>query len=106
LNRVILILSDALRYDTAVAAMGYLGRLVEINQASLYKVTGEHGISADRSHGGTTPDVREVPLYLVRPGLPGEGDTGVTLSQLQVAPTICRLLGIPIPSTMKAAPIL
>ncbi len=41
MNKVILILSDALRYDTAVAGMGYLGHLVESKLASLYKVTGE-----------------------------------------------------------------
>ena len=40
-NKVILVLSDALRYDTAVAGMGFLGHLVEIQQASLYKVIGE-----------------------------------------------------------------
>jgi len=68
-------------------------------------VTGDHGINADRLHGGTTPDVREVPLYLIRPGIQGAGDTGDVLSMLQLAPTICRLLGIPIPDTMKAVPI-
>lgn len=68
-------------------------------------VTGDHGISADHSHGGTTPDVREVPLYLVRPGLPGLGNTGEVLSQLQIAPTICRLLGLSIPETMKGKSI-
>ena len=41
MNKVILILSDGLRYDTAVDGMGYLGHLVETKQASLYKVTGE-----------------------------------------------------------------
>ncbi|MBE9473242.1 MAG: alkaline phosphatase family protein, partial [Chloroflexi bacterium] len=40
-NKVILVLSDALRYDTAVAGMGFLGHLVETQQASLYKVIGE-----------------------------------------------------------------
>jgi len=40
-NKVILILSDALRYDAAVAGMGYLGHLVEARLASLYKVIGE-----------------------------------------------------------------
>lgn len=64
-------------------------------------VTGDHGMNADGMHGGTNPDVREVPLYLVRPGVPGEGDTGEVLSQLQIAPTVCKLLGIPIPETMK-----
>jgi len=41
LNKVILVLSDALRYDAAVAGMGYLGHLVEAKRASLYKVVGE-----------------------------------------------------------------
>ena len=68
-------------------------------------VTGDHGSNADRMHGGTTPDVREVPLYLIRPGMAGRGDTGEVLSQLQVAPTICRLLGLEIPETMRHPPI-
>ncbi len=41
MNKVVLILSDALRYDIAVANMGFLGHLVESKLASLYKVTGE-----------------------------------------------------------------
>ena len=41
MKKVILILSDGLRYDTAAASMGYLGHLVEAKLASLYKVTGE-----------------------------------------------------------------
>jgi len=64
-------------------------------------VTGDHGMGADKMHGGTTPDVREVPLYLIRPGVPGAGDTGEMISQLQIAPTVCNLLGVPIPETMK-----
>ena len=65
-------------------------------------VTGDHGINADKLHGGTTPEVREVPLYLLRPGIQGKGDTGEVLSQLQIAPTVCKLLGVPIPESMKA----
>src|SRR3972149_821721 len=41
MNKVILILSDALRYDVAKANMGFLGHLVESNQASLCKIIGE-----------------------------------------------------------------
>ena len=40
-RKAILILSDGLRYDTAVAGMGYLGHLVEYRLASLYKIRGE-----------------------------------------------------------------
>src|SRR5690349_11096083 len=41
MSKVILVLSDALRYDVAKANMGFLGHLVESRQASLYKITGE-----------------------------------------------------------------
>lgn len=41
MNKVILVLSDALRYDTAIEGMGYLGHLVEARLASLYKIVGE-----------------------------------------------------------------
>ncbi len=69
-------------------------------------VTGDHGMNADKMHGGTTPDVREVPLFIIRPNTLGAGNTGKTVSQLQLAPTICRLIGIPIPKTMKGVSIL
>jgi len=68
-------------------------------------VTGDHGINADGLHGGTTPDVREVPLFFISPGLAGMGDSPATASQLQIAPTICKLLELEIPKTMKAVPL-
>jgi phosphoglycerol transferase MdoB-like AlkP superfamily enzyme len=60
-------------------------------------------MNADRLHGGTTSDVRDVPLYWIKPGDAGRGDTHEVISQLQIAPTICKLLGLEIPKTMKAA---
>lgn len=68
-------------------------------------VTGDHGISSDRSHGGTTDDVRLVPLYVILPHGTGKGNTRATVSQLQIAPTLLRLLDVPIPSSMKAPPV-
>jgi len=68
-------------------------------------ITGDHGMSVDKMHGGTTADLRELPLYLIRPGVPGKGDTGEVISQLQIAPTVCKLLGVPIPETMKHPPV-
>jgi predicted AlkP superfamily pyrophosphatase or phosphodiesterase len=64
-------------------------------------VTGDHGMNDDKLHGGTTPDVRDVPLFLIRPDFAGRGDTDEEISQLQIAPTVCTLLRIPIPKTMK-----
>lgn len=68
-------------------------------------LTGDHGMNADKLHGGTTPEVREVPLFVIRPGVPGKGNTGEVVSQLQIAPTICKLMGLKIPETMKAKPV-
>ncbi|MBI5944064.1 MAG: alkaline phosphatase family protein [Chloroflexi bacterium] len=41
MSKVILVLSDALRYDVAKENMGYLGHLVESKLANLYKIVGE-----------------------------------------------------------------
>ena len=67
--------------------------------------TGDHGINADKMHGGTTAELREVPLFVINPELQGKGNTGKVISQLQIAPTVCRLLGMQIPRTMKADPV-
>ena len=39
--RVILVILDGLRFDVAQTSMGYLSHLVEMGQASLYKVKAE-----------------------------------------------------------------
>ena len=69
-------------------------------------VTGDHGINKDGAHGGPAPEQREVPLYVIRPGATGQGDTRQIASHLQIAPTILSVLGIPIPETMKHPPLL
>ncbi|MDP1624261.1 MAG: alkaline phosphatase family protein [bacterium] len=68
-------------------------------------VTGDHGINADGSHGGTTPDQRDVPFYVIQPSRRGRGDTGEVISHLQIAPTILSFLDIPIPATMQQKPL-
>lgn len=68
-------------------------------------VTGDHGMSDDCSaHGGTLAQHRQVPLYIIKPGQ-GRGNTRETVAQLQIAPTLCRLLGLPTPPTMTALAI-
>lgn len=70
-------------------------------------ITADHGMSDDQStHGGTTPQQRNVPLYVIQPSGAGKGDTGQTISQLQLAPTILSLLELPIPETMKSPPVM
>ena len=68
-------------------------------------VTGDHGINADGGHGGTKPDQREVPFYVIQPSGGGRSDTGEVISHLQIAPTILSLLDIPSPSTMTREPL-
>jgi predicted AlkP superfamily pyrophosphatase or phosphodiesterase len=68
-------------------------------------VTGDHGINKDGAHGGTTSEQREVPLFWIQPNVKGRGDTGEIVSQLQIAPTILKLLNVPIPDTMKQKPL-
>jgi len=58
-------------------------------------VTGDHGMNDDGMHGGTIPLVREVPLFLLGADIIGLGDTHEVVSQLQIAPTICKLLNLP-----------
>lgn len=67
-------------------------------------ITGDHGMNENKTHNGI--DVRYVPLYIITPEYTGLGYTGETVSQLQIAPTICKLLGIPPAETMKQLSIL
>jgi hypothetical protein len=69
-------------------------------------VTGDHGINKDGAHGGPAPEQREVPFYLICPNVAGEGDTKQIASHLQIAPTILKLLDLPIPDTMKHPPLM
>ncbi len=64
-------------------------------------VTADHGMNKDGAHGGTTSEMREVPLYLIRQNVDEKGDAQQTISQLQIAPTILKLLEIPISNTMR-----
>ena len=68
-------------------------------------ITGDHGINKDGAHGGTTSEQRDVPLFCIQPNVKGRGDTGQVVSHLQIAPTILKLLGVPIPDTMKQKPL-
>lgn len=92
---------QAIRQDAALAPL-----IVEWSECGYtVLVTGDHGINSDGVHGGTTPEMREIPFFWIRPAGGGRGDTKEIVSQLQIAPTICRILDIPIPGTMQQPPI-
>lgn len=74
-------------------------------------VTGDHGISSNAArgqggvHGGNFDEARLVPLYMITPEQTGRGLTSERVSQLAIAPTVCALLGLPIPETMTHPPL-
>ena len=58
-------------------------------------VTADHGMSPEGFHGGPSDDQRIIPLYVFAPGaVPGD-HTERPISQLNLAPLLCRLLEIP-----------
>lgn len=69
-------------------------------------VTSDHGMNNDKAHGGTTADVRELPLFIIFADGQGHGNTNQVVSQLQIAPTVLKLLDLPIPASMNRPPIL
>ncbi|MBE2184208.1 MAG: alkaline phosphatase family protein [Anaerolineae bacterium] len=100
---------DSVQYRrTVIAQDAIIANLLSRLQPAGYNVivTSDHGMSDDPStHGGSLPEVRHVPLYYIPTSGGGLGNTGQKVSQLQVAPTICNLLNIPIPNTMTAPPL-
>lgn len=100
--------SDSSEYrNRAIRQDAWLAPLIVewINREYTVLFTGDHGINADKMHGGTTAEMRDVPLYIIQPALTGRGNTGEVISQLHIAPTICKVLGIEIPGTMKKDPL-
>jgi predicted AlkP superfamily pyrophosphatase or phosphodiesterase len=93
--------NQAIKQDIWLAP--YIVEWMELDYTIL--VTGDHGINRDGAHGGPAREQREVPLYLIKPNQEGLGDTGKTVSHLQIAPTILTLLDLPIPETMAQPPI-
>jgi predicted AlkP superfamily pyrophosphatase or phosphodiesterase len=67
-------------------------------------VTADHGQSIRGHHGGTGSDQQDFALYYFGPAIGPAPDT--LLDQLQLAPTILRRMGVPIPATMTAEPFL
>jgi hypothetical protein len=66
-------------------------------------VTADHGHVASGGHGGPEPDVMQVPLVMAGAGV-RRGATG-TCAQVDVAPTLAALLGLPMPPASQGAPL-
>jgi predicted AlkP superfamily pyrophosphatase or phosphodiesterase len=57
-------------------------------------ITADHGMNSDGQHGGTSQAEREVPLVAIGPAFEPGDYTAEELPQLELAPLVCRLLGI------------
>lgn len=57
-------------------------------------VTSDHGMTADSLHGGTTADERTVPLFLMGQAIKEKNVYENEVSQLLIAPTVCKLLNV------------
>ena len=58
-------------------------------------VTADHGMSAGGYHGGNREPQRLIPLYIFADGVKNGDFSDRRISQLNTAPLVCRLLGIP-----------
>ncbi|HET8648148.1 MAG TPA: alkaline phosphatase family protein, partial [Vicinamibacteria bacterium] len=67
-------------------------------------VTADHGHVPAGGHGGPEPDVMGVPLVLAGAGV-RRGATGAC-AQVDVAPTLAVLLGLPLPAASQGRPLL
>lgn len=95
--------SDSPQYRGSVLAADtllshYLPRWREAGYTLL--VTADHGMNPDGQHGGTLPDVRQVPLFCLGPSF-FPGIYPEDLSQLAIAPLLCDLLQVPLAEAMQ-----
>jgi 2,3-bisphosphoglycerate-independent phosphoglycerate mutase len=85
------------------AALRVLSAQLDLHRDVLV-VTADHGHVVTGGHGGPEADVMQVPLVLagrgVRPGVTG------TCAQVDVAPTLAVLMGLPLPAASQGAPLL
>lgn len=91
-------------YERAIAMAGhYLAALLPGWLAQRYNVviTGDHGINELGIHGGTDAPQRDVPLYIFSDKVKMGRFEDDYISQLNVAPLLCRLLGIQPSEAMK-----
>jgi predicted AlkP superfamily pyrophosphatase or phosphodiesterase len=68
-------------------------------------VTADHGMNNNHNHGGSGDELRRVPLYFFRSEGKTNGGEHQPVSQLQIAPTVLKLLGLPIPESMLMPPL-
>lgn len=85
-------------YEEAVAIAGHMiANLLPLWLDSGYNIviTADHGINEFGIHGGTDSPQRDVPLYIFSDQVVSGRFESNYISQLSIAPLLCRLLNIP-----------
>lgn len=93
-------------YEKAVMAAGILlSSLMPEWLAAGYNVvvTGDHGMNELGIHGGTEDSQRDTPLYIFSDKVKKGRFEETSVSQLNVAPLLCRLLDIPAAEGMQSS---
>ncbi len=67
-------------------------------------LTADHGVTPRGTHGGGEPGARRAPFVLVGPKVIRR--EGVELPQIALAPTLCAVLGLPMPPLSESPPAL
>ena len=89
--------SDSSRYHNAIAAANELLAISIPSWLAMgydIVVTADHGMDAMGIHGGPAEEQRIVPLYVLSDNVKKGDYSDSLISQLEVAPLVCRLLGI------------
>ena len=63
-------------------------------------ITADHGMGKDGIHGGTSAEERMIPMYILSGQVDAADYSGQTVSQLHIAPLVCKLLGLPLSEHM------
>ena len=76
--------------------------LADVPPNTTVVITADHGVTDSGGHGGASPRETDVPLFAFGPGLvPG---ARLSLHQIDLAPTLSCLLGLPIPEGSLGRP--
>ncbi|XP_063238510.1 GPI ethanolamine phosphate transferase 2 isoform X3 [Bacillus rossius redtenbacheri] len=68
------------------------------NRTAAVVICGDHGMKDSGSHGGASPAEVLVPIVTLGLGCPGSSRTAEPVGQIDLAPTLSVLLGLPIPA--------
>lgn len=86
---------DSAHYRNAVRhSDGELSKYLPVWIEAGYQImiTADHGMNADKSHGGILPEERDVPLFVIGKGFTHQQSCAP--KQTQICGSVCELLGI------------